>query len=168
MKKLKTFDLSYFIAKSHFEEHGTQSCLVFQPMYRYFKKITGLDSGNYIYYWKSKGLPDERINSIKTPDFGITPKLNDYGTKTRVEFNGSCLEQDRITYTHGKIVNIYVVYELNGYNSDDNDPTVKNSLFDVVTLTKNADIDKYQYFGYGIGFDRRGVFHFQVVDLAAM
>ena len=125
MKKLKTFDLSYFIAKSHFEEHGRQSYLVFQPTYRYFKKNTGLDSDNYIYYWKSKGLSDERINSIKTTDYGITPKSNDYGTKIRVEFNGSCLEQDKITYTHGKIVNIYIVYELNGYNSDDNDPTVK-------------------------------------------
>ena len=160
LKKLKTFDLSYFIAKSHFEEHGRQSYLVFQPMYRYFKKNTGLDSANYIYYWKSKGLSDERINSIKTPDYGITPKSNDYGSKIRVEFNGSCLEQDKITYTHGKIVNIYIVYELNGYNSDDNDPTVKNSLFDAVTLSKNADIDKYQYLGYGTGFDRRESFSF--------
>ena len=29
-----------------------------------------------------------------------------------------------------------------------------------VTLTKNADIDKYGYSGYGIGFDRRGSFSF--------
>ena len=27
-------------------------------------------------------------------------------------------------------------------------------------MTKNADIDKYGYFGYGIGFDRRGSFLF--------
>ena len=30
MKKLKTFDSSYFIGKSHFEEDGTQNYLVFQ------------------------------------------------------------------------------------------------------------------------------------------
>ena len=30
--KLKTFDSSYFIRKSHFEEDGTQNYLVFQPM----------------------------------------------------------------------------------------------------------------------------------------
>ena len=35
------------------------------------------------------------------------------------------------------------------------DPTLKNCLFGAVTLTKNADIDKYGYSGYGIGFDRR-------------
>ena len=38
--------------------------------------------------------------------------------------------------------------------SNDNDPTLKNGLFGAVTLTKNADIDKYRYSGYGIGFDR--------------
>ena len=35
-----------------------------------------------------------------------------------------------------------------------------NCLFGVVTLTKNADIDKYGYSGYGIGFDRKGRFSF--------
>ena len=43
-----------------------------------------------------------------------------------------------------------------------NNPTVKNSLFGPVILTKNANFDKYQYSGYGIGFDRRGSFLFQV------
>ena len=69
-------------------------------MYRYFKRIAGAGAGDYIYYWQSKGLSDERLNSIKTSDYGITPKLDYYGTKTRVEFNGSCLRQDKITYTH--------------------------------------------------------------------
>ena len=49
-KKLKTFDSSYFIGKSHFEEDGTQNYLVFQPMYRYFKIIAGVGNGSYIYY----------------------------------------------------------------------------------------------------------------------
>ena len=40
-------------------------------------------------------------------------------------------------------------------NSRNNDPTLKKCLFGVVTLTKNTDIDKYGYSGYGIGFDRR-------------
>ena len=33
-------------------------------------------------------------------------------------------------------------------------------MFGAVTLTKNADIDKYGYPDYGIGFDRRGSFSF--------
>ena len=34
-------------------------------MHRYFKRIDGVGSGDYIYYWQSKGLSDERINPIK-------------------------------------------------------------------------------------------------------
>ena len=37
LNKLKIFDWSYFIGKSHFEEDGTQNYLVFQPVVRYFK-----------------------------------------------------------------------------------------------------------------------------------
>ena len=37
-KKLKTFDLSCFKGKGHFEEDRAQNYLVFKPMYRYFKK----------------------------------------------------------------------------------------------------------------------------------
>ena len=35
LNKLKTFDSSYFIGKSHFEEDGTQNYLVFQPLNKY-------------------------------------------------------------------------------------------------------------------------------------
>ena len=44
-------------------------------MYRYFKRVAGVGSGNYIYFWKSKGLSDERINSIITSNYSITPEL---------------------------------------------------------------------------------------------
>ena len=36
----------------------------------------------------------------------------------------------------------------------------ENCSFGVVSLTKNADIDKYKYSGYEIGFDRYGSFSF--------
>ena len=35
---------------------------------------------------------------------------------------------------------------------------LKKCLFDAVTLTRNADIEKYKYSGYGIGFDRSSSF----------
>ena len=44
LKKLKAFDSSYFISKSHFEDDGTQNYLVFQPMYRYIKRVSGVGS----------------------------------------------------------------------------------------------------------------------------
>ena len=43
LKKLKTFDSSYFIGKSNFDEDGTQSYLVFQTILKYFKVITNSD-----------------------------------------------------------------------------------------------------------------------------
>ena len=37
---------------------------------------------------------------------------------------------------------------------------IQNSSFGAVTLTKNADIDKYQYSGYGIGFYKKSSLSF--------
>ena len=62
-------------------------------------------------------------------------------------------------YTN-KIVNIYIAYELAASSSHTSDPTIKKCLFGAVTLTKNADIEKYNYSVYGIGFDRRSSFSF--------
>ena len=45
-------------------------------------------------------------------------------------------------------------------SSHNNDLTLKNCLFGAVTFTENADIDKYGYSGYGIGFNRRSSFSF--------
>ena len=58
-------------------------------------------------------MSDERIDSITASAYIITPELTYYGSnKIRVQFNWSCLKQDEITYTHGKTVNIYIVYEI--------------------------------------------------------
>ena len=114
---------------------------------------------DYVLLWKSKGLSDEAIKPPTTPDNSLTPTLNYYDElKVRVKFTGSCLKQPKFTYTHGKVVSIYTVYELGPSSSGDSNPTLKHCLFGAVTLTKNADIDKYGYSGYGIGFDRRSSF----------
>ena len=47
-----------------------------------------------------------------------TPSLGYYGTKTRVEFNGNCLKQDSVTFNHKKVVNIYIVYEIDNRKKD--------------------------------------------------
>ena len=66
----------YFRGKSHFEKDGTQKYLVFHSTQTYIKRIAGVGNDHHIYYWKSKGLSDEGINSIKTFDYGITPYLS--------------------------------------------------------------------------------------------
>ena len=99
-------------------------------------------------------MPNENIDP---PTTNLSPLIDYVGNKIRVKFTGSCLKQsNKLTYTYEKVVNIYIVYELGASSSHVNDHTLKNCLFGAVTLTKNADIDKYGYSGCGIWFDRRG------------
>ena len=107
MNKLKTFDLTYFIGKSHFEEDDNQNYSVFQPLNKYFKVIANTD---YVLWWKSKGLSAETIKPRPTSDNSLIPAVSYYGTKTIVKFIGSCLKQPKISYTHRKVVNIYIAY----------------------------------------------------------
>ena len=110
IKKLKLFDLSYFIGKSHFKENGTQNYLVFQSRNKYFKVIVSTD---YVSSWKPKGLSAETIKPPCTSDNNLNPAVSYYRTKTRVKFIGSCLKKPEISYTHGAIVNIYVILLMN-------------------------------------------------------
>ena len=50
-------------------------------MYIYFEKVSGVGNGQYIFFWKSKGLSYERINSITTSNYNIIPELNCYSSK---------------------------------------------------------------------------------------
>ena len=123
-------------------------------MIRHFKVNTIIGVIDYILSWKSKGLSDETIKPPTTSDNILTPatNYNNNTAKIRVKFAGNCLKQsNELTYTHRTIVNIYIVYELGAYSSNNSDPTLKSCLFGTVTLTKNTDIDKYGYSGYGIG-----------------
>ena len=114
---------------------------------------------------KSKGLSDE---SIKPPTG--SQSFNHINTKVGGKFNGSCLNQEKVTYTHHKVINIYIVYEidLSAYTRGANF-TLRKSLSGAVNLSKNADFDKYKYFGYCVEFDACGVFRYEVeVSLAKM
>ena len=153
MRKLKVFDSSHFRGKSHFENDGTQNWLVFQPIHRYFKIAS--DNPSIILSWKSKGLSDESIEPPTTPNKIINPSLDFVGTKARVTFSRDCLKQEKITYTYGKIINIYIVYEIEKSVNISSYPTLENCLFGAVKLTKHVDIDLYKYPGYGIGFVRK-------------
>ena len=155
LKKLKTFDSSYFQGKSHFEEDGTQNWLVFQPMQRYFKLAS--DNPSIILSRKSKGLSDERIKAPTTSNKILNPLQNYVGTKARVRFTGACLKQEKITFSHGKIVNIYIVYEIEKSVNISSYPTLQNCLFGAVKITsKHVDVDQYKYSENGIGFDKKG------------
>ena len=90
----------------------------------------------------------------------LSPLVLYAGNSTLVKFNGSCLRQDAVRLLHGKIVNIYIVYEITKSNPISSYPALENCWFGAVKLTKNPDIDNYKYSGYGIEFDRKGKFSF--------
>ena len=109
-------------------------------MYRYFKKISNTERTSP---QKSWGFSDETIRTTATSDNSLTPALSHIGNKTRVKFNGGRLKQDKITFTRGTIVNIYIVYEISFSDSINNNyPTLENYLFGAVKLTINSDIEK--------------------------
>ena len=105
-------------------------------------------------------MSDESIKPPPISDKSLTPLIDYYSSNRKVKFNASILRQPTVSYTHKKTVNIYIVYKLAKSSSHSDNPTLKNSLFGAVTLTKNAGIDKYSYSGYRIAFDKKSSFLF--------
>ena len=154
-------DSTYYRGKQYFDEGSSKrNYLVFLPMGKYFKLNSVVGVIDRVLPWQSKGLSNESIKPPTTSNNSLNPRLSYNDTKIRVQFTRSCLKQSDHIFTHKKVVNIYIVYELGASSSHDSDPTIKSCLFGAVALTKNADIEKYEYSRYGIGFDRRSSFSF--------
>ena len=111
---MNTFDLSYFLGKSHFDEDDAQNYYIFQLKYfSKYLKVAYVNNINYILSWKSRGLNALKIESIKTNNYLLNPSMDDYDMgKIRIKFNGSFLNRFPPTILHGDIVNIYIVYEI--------------------------------------------------------
>ena len=71
----------------------------------------------------------------------LNPSVNYVDTKARVKVSGDCLRQEKISFDHGNLINIYTVYEIDRYVNISSYSTLGNCLFGVVELTKHFDID---------------------------
>ena len=71
------------------QEFDTHNYLLFQPVDRCFK-----NNSNHISAGKSKGLSDE--SKVKNHTNIIILK----------KFDGNCLKQEKVTFTHEKVVSI--------------------------------------------------------------
>ena len=88
-------------------------------------------------------MPNESLEVVSETDNTLDPTINWLdGDKIGLRFGRSCLRESKITYNHG---NIYIAYALLNAYSNDIYRTLKNVLFGAVTLTRNADINKYKY-----------------------
>ena len=115
----------------------------------------------YVSSWKSKGLSNESLKPPTTFDNSRTPILDYYdGSKIKVSFDRGCLKQDKVTFNHGKIVNICILYEIiriaNINGGRDSNLTVENCLLltfiTISILVMELDLIEDQ------------VFHFKMVD----
>ena len=101
-------------------------------------------------------MSDESFKAPTTDNKMINPSLDFVDTKARVMFSGDCLKEEKMTFNHGKIVNIYIFYELEKSVNISSYPTLENCLFGAIKIAKHIDVNLYKYSGYGIGFDRKG------------
>ena len=118
------------------------SYLYFKPEYRYFK-TTGIKS---VLSWKSIGLSDEKLKSIQDDNF---PELLYDKEKSYLNFGNNVLSEEKFTYTHDHIINLYITYSM-PYITYKSDPDtigqcflvlqtiiIKNGLAMVLLLVSN-------------------------------
>ena len=132
-------------------------------MNKYFTKIVNTEQ---ISSWKSKGLSNEIIKPPTTSNNSLAPSLDYFIKKIKVNFNGSCLRQDKITYNHGTIVNMYIVYKLSS-NLHNFDFALEDCLFDAVKLTKMTLISTSTV-AVVLDLIQEDVFYFLIVALLKM
>ena len=118
--------------------------------------------------WESTGVLNGTdyysMNSIKNTKNEAPILKND--EKLYVYLKGSHFQQHNVLITtndhviNADVVNIYIVYKLDpiATSKDTTTFTIENSLFGAMQITKNADISRYKYKGYGICFDGRKEF----------
>ena len=122
------------------------------------------DKSNRLVTWRFSGIYNFTANSdLKAipNEQGLFPILENNG-RMNLEFNGNYFEQTKVTLP-SNVVNIYIVYKLDPISSTGSpDYIIQNALFGAVKITKNTDISKNKYEGYGICFDEGGTFSHKV------
>ena len=127
--------------------YNQQSYFFFEPKSKSFTR-----NGGAIHAWISTGIHNDNNN---TDLFSVnnSPTLLNKNNRLGVTFIGNYMKRNKLGYAHGKIVNLYIVYELRNKRVDNPDFTVQNGLFGAVKITKNVNFSHYKYEGYGICFD---------------
>ena len=111
------------------------------------------------------GIIRKNIENITTSDSNFAPTLDNYYPLPDINFHGHCLINNNNDPSLDA-EKLYISYTLDRWSRDLNtDFTLSNCLFVSVKLTKNADLDKYKYSNYSIGFDYRSEFQLSDVTM---
>ena len=66
---------------------------------------------DYVLSWQSKGPSANTIKPPATSDNSLKPTISYYHAwNIRVKLTKSCLKQDKVTFNHAKVVNIYISF----------------------------------------------------------
>ena len=134
-----------------------QNYLVFIPAKKYIKYFSGTTRINS---WKSIGMSEKIIENITKSYSNFALTFVDHHLLPDMNFNGHCLIKNNISIPK-KVINLYISYTLGlKLRNLNTEFALGNCLFGSVKLTKNADLDKYKYTGYGIAFYSRSEFLF--------
>ena len=87
IKKLKTFDLNFFLGKNIFGDDVFQNMFIYQPAFNTLE-LQEDKSAEYVIRWKSKGVYTFKLTLLYIV-FSDTIKLSRY--KIEVQFNKSGL-----------------------------------------------------------------------------
>ena len=134
---------------------------------RIFQKLVLTTTKIYIKYFsgttrielqKSNRISEESIENITKSDSNFAAIY--HHLLPDINFNGHCLIKNNISIPT-KLMNLYIFYTLGPQLGNLNtDFSLGNCLFGSIKPTKNADLDKYKYVGYGTRFDSRSEFLF--------
>ena len=150
--KFSVLNGAKYISLGIFQNH-----LIFTPA---IKQIKYFHVSTQIYSWKSNAMSEESIENITKSNSNFAPTFFDHHSLPGINFNEHCLIKNNI-FIPKMVINLYISYTLGPHLRNLNtDFTLSHSLFGFVKLTKNVDLDKYKYTGYGIGFDSRSDFLF--------
>ena len=141
--KIKQKKESYlFIEQSYFDNDRAQLFIIIQPIHTTITKFSGrLDTVSQL---ESKGLSDENIMPLYATNRNLSLKLVWYNSRIKLKYKGSCLKQNKGTFSPENVVTLFIVYELNTWLGDLSfDFAFKNCLFISVKLTKIPDPNKY-------------------------
>ena len=73
-------------------------------------------------------MSDESIKPPSTSNKMLNPSVNYVGSKARVKFNGDCLKQEKISFDDWKVINNYIVFEIDKSLNISSYPRLENCL----------------------------------------
>ena len=119
------------------------------------------DSKTYVTLWQSRGKSDTKM----TPPISLTHKFSltilNYYISPLILFHGKYLKTDTIVYPKlSPLISIYLDFNLVP-GTPDTTITLANSLYGMMSFTKNGKTDpnEYTYSGCGVSFSSKKYTH---------